>query len=278
MLLVAAAGTYAGLSLGRAAPPTASGTAGTADGRLPARIAPWALVATVSAATPVYGAAGGRQRTVIPATWFGAPSALPVLSRTPGWLEVRIAQRPNGQVGWIHQEAARLTRTPFHLVIDLRTTHLQLYQQGRLAMDAPVGIGTPRYPTPTGHYFVALFARSPNPGYGPFVMVTSAHSETITDWEQSGDAIVAIHGPLGSDQEIGTTGAAVSHGCIRLHDADLARLAWCPTAHPSTSSTPSHCAGHAPAVPTPSRAPTGRRLARHWPPARRPPGQDRVPA
>ena len=99
-------------------------------------------------------------------------------------------------------------------------------------MDAPVGIGTRRYPTPTGHYFVALFATPPNPGYGPFVMVTSAHSETITDWEQSGDAIVAIHGPLGSDQEIGTTGATVSHGCIRLHDADLARLRQVPDGTP----------------------------------------------
>ena len=146
--------------------------------------------------------------------------------------EVRIAQRPNGQVGWIRQGSARLTRTPFHLVIDLRSTHLQLYQRGRLAMDAPVGIGTRRYPTPTGHYFVALFATPPNPGYGPFVMVTSAHSETITDWEQSGDAIVAIHGPLGSDQEIGTTGATVSHGCIRLHDADLARLRQVPDGTP----------------------------------------------
>ena len=53
------------------------------------------------------------------------------------------------------------------------------------------------------------------------------HSEAITDWEGMGDAIIGIHGPIDSydDSLIGTTGAAISHGCIRLHDADLAQLA-----------------------------------------------------
>ena len=54
---------------------------------------------------------------------------------------------------------------------------------------------------------MALFAQPPSPGYGAFVMVTSAHSNTISDWEESGDAIAAIHGSLGSDAAIGTTGA-----------------------------------------------------------------------
>ena len=72
-LSVAAAGTYAGLSIGQIGPPTTPATAGTAEERPPDRIAPWALVATVSATTSVYATAGGPQRTVIPATWFGAP-------------------------------------------------------------------------------------------------------------------------------------------------------------------------------------------------------------
>ena len=63
-------------------------------------------------------------------------------------------------------------------------------------------------------------------------MVTSAHSDTITDWEGSGDALIAIHGPLGSDAQIGTTGAAVSHGCIRLHEANLVQLRPVPVGTP----------------------------------------------
>jgi lipoprotein-anchoring transpeptidase ErfK/SrfK len=64
--------------------------------------------------------------------------------------------------------------------------------------------------------------------------VTSAHSDTITDWEGSGDAIIAIHGPITSydDDLIGTHGAAISHGCIRLHDADLAQLSMIPAGTP----------------------------------------------
>jgi lipoprotein-anchoring transpeptidase ErfK/SrfK len=125
-----------------------------------------------------------------------------------------------------------LATDAYHIVIDLRTTQLQLLNQGQVRANFPVGIGIPTAPTPTGQFFVALFARPPSPGYGAFVMVTSAHSSTITDWEQSGDAIVAIHGSLGSDAAIGTAGAMVSHGCIRLHNADLAQLRNVPAGTP----------------------------------------------
>jgi lipoprotein-anchoring transpeptidase ErfK/SrfK len=66
------------------------------------------------------------------------------------------------------------------------------------------------------------------------VLVTSDHSDTITDWENSGDAVIGIHGPIMSydDSLIGTTGAAISHGCIRLHDADLAQLSIVPAGTP----------------------------------------------
>ncbi|HVA08635.1 MAG TPA: L,D-transpeptidase, partial [Acidimicrobiales bacterium] len=57
---------------------------------------------------------------------------------------------------------------------------------------------------------------------------------SITDWAASGDAIIAIHGPITSydDSRIGATGAAISHGCIRLHDADLAQLTHIPAGTP----------------------------------------------
>jgi hypothetical protein len=132
----------------------------------------------------------------------------------------------------VHAQDVTLATTPYRIVIDLGSTHLTLWRNGRQVFSTPVGIGTPRYPTPTGHYFVALFAEPPTPDYGEFVMVTSAHSDTITDWERSGDAIIAIHGPLGSDSAIGTRGAAISHGCIRLHEADLLRLRDVPVGSP----------------------------------------------
>ena len=40
------------------------------------------------------------------------------------------------------------------------------------------------------------------------------------------------HGPLGSGQVIGTTGARISHGCIRLQEAALLRLRKVPPGTP----------------------------------------------
>jgi lipoprotein-anchoring transpeptidase ErfK/SrfK len=190
------------------------------------------LVATTHGAIPSFAAPGGAQSGTVPSEWQGAPSTLPVIALSPGWYEVRLAQRPNGSTAWVLAQDVTVASTPYRIVIDLASTHLTLWRNNQQVFSTPVGIGTPQYPTPTGHYFVALFAQPPSPAYGAFVMVTSDHSDTITDWERSGDAIIAIHGPLGSDQQIGTTGAAISHGCIRLHEPDLLRLRDVPVGSP----------------------------------------------
>jgi lipoprotein-anchoring transpeptidase ErfK/SrfK len=155
-----------------------------------------------------------------------------VIAQVPGWVEVRLAQRPNESTAWVPAGDVSLATDAYRIVIDLASTHLQLFKQGQEVANFPAGIGIPGAPTPPGQFFVAFFARPPSLGYGEFVIVTSAHSNTISDWEESGDAIVAIHGSLGSDVAIGTTGARVSHGCIRLHDADLAQLRDVPAGTP----------------------------------------------
>jgi lipoprotein-anchoring transpeptidase ErfK/SrfK len=196
-------------------------------------VAAQSVVATIApAGAPASRVAGGPATGQVPGQWLGAASVLPVISQQPGWVEVRLAQRPNESTAWVPAADVSLASDSYHVVIDLRTTHLQLYDGGQVVANFPAGIGIPAAPTPTGRFFVALFARPPSTGYGQFVMVTSAHSNTISDWEQSGDAIVAIHGSLGSDAAIGTTGARVSHGCIRLHDTDLTRLREVPAGTP----------------------------------------------
>jgi hypothetical protein len=119
-------------------------------------------------------------------------------------------------------------------VVSLATRQLEVFEHGYPVLDFPAGIGAPSEPTVTGQFFVTMKVPPPSPGYGPFVLVTSAHSDTITDWERSGDGIIAIHGPITAEDDalIGTTGAAISHGCIRLHDADLAELADIPPGTP----------------------------------------------
>jgi len=76
---------------------------------------------------------------------------------------------------------------------------------------------------------------TPGPhGYGPLVLDLAAHSEAIQSWEGSGDAIIALHGPIsaGSDAQIGDTGTRISNGCIRMHEADQLKFTGVPTGTP----------------------------------------------
>lgn len=183
-------------------------------------------VATVHVTSARYASPGQQEPGVVPASWYGRPSVLPVLATSPGWVRVRLAQRPDGTTAWLPAADVTLSTTPYQIVINLPDKRLMLYKDGRQVLSAPAGIGAPGDPTPSGNYFVAFFEPPPQPnlGYGPFILVTSDHSRSIQDWEGSGDAVIGIHGPLGESAEIGTTGARISHGCIRLHLAALRQL------------------------------------------------------
>jgi lipoprotein-anchoring transpeptidase ErfK/SrfK len=193
------------------------------------------MVATLNGAIPGYSSPQSATPSMtVPASWYGYPSKLPVITTEPGWLYVRLAQRPNGSTIWVRRSDVTLSSTPYYIIVNLTTMHLQVFDSGAQMFDFPAGIGAPDDPTPPGQYFAPMQYPSPGPGYGPFVLVTSDHSDTITDWENSGDAVIGIHGPITSsdDSLIGTTGAAISHGCIRLHDADLAQLSIIPAGTP----------------------------------------------
>lgn len=190
------------------------------------------LIAALTKTTISYQSPGGPTTTSIAPTWHGSSLFLPVVATRYGDLEVRLPTRPNGSTTWIRSADVRLYRSAYQIVIDLGEKRLRLYRNGVLVLSAPAGVGTSLDPTPTGHFFVAAFAKAPSASWGPFVLVTSAHSNTITDWEESGDAVIAIHGPLGADQQIGTTGARISHGCVRLHDSDLVQLRAVPDGSP----------------------------------------------
>jgi lipoprotein-anchoring transpeptidase ErfK/SrfK len=201
---------------------------------VPGQVATSTELATVRRSASRYARPGRLATGTVPAGWYQRPSVLPVIAVKPGWVEVRLAQRPDESTAWLPASDVRLSTTPYQIVVDLATTRLSLFDHGRLVFSAPAGVGTTDDPTPVGQYFVAFDEPppQPNPGYGPFIIVTSAHSPTISDWEGSGDAVIGIHGPLGEDREIGSSGAKISHGCIRLHDSALERLAKVPPGTP----------------------------------------------
>jgi hypothetical protein len=196
-------------------------------------VSPTALIATVHGPAPSYASDSAPTATgsVSPVS-SGATLALPVIEIRRGRCHVRLLQRPNGLTAWIATSNVSLTSTEYHVVVDLAAKRLYLYRRSKVVLQAPAVVGSPQYPTPTGHFFVALFAQAPDPTYGPFVIVTSAFATTATDWEQGGQSMVAITGPLGTVRAIQDGGAALSRGGIRLMDGDMARLRPLPAGAP----------------------------------------------
>lgn len=210
---------------GLAAPPTPAFSIPTPQPLADEARAVWAPVAR---AARVYrhprssSAAVGSVETMTPE---GTRNIVAVLgSRTVGgavWVRVRIASLPNGRTGWVRRSAlAGYTTVATRLVIDRVKRTATLLSDGRIVLVVPVGIGTAATPTPAGEFYVRNRLTSyASPTYGPLAFGTSARSAVLTDWPAGG--FIGIHGTDRPDLIPG----AISHGCIRLRNADLLRLA-----------------------------------------------------
>jgi hypothetical protein len=139
---------------------------------------------------------------------------------TTTWILVPIPRRPNGVLGWVSAEAlGELHVSRDYLRISRADLRATLYRAGRPVWSARVGVGRNRYPTPTGHYYVTeKLVPAGTAFYGPYALGTSAYSPTLTDWP--GGGVVGIHGTDAPQLIPGRP----SHGCIRLRNADIARL------------------------------------------------------
>jgi hypothetical protein len=136
-------------------------------------------------------------------------------------IKVALPQRPNGVRGWVAASALGVLHTVRgRLVIRRSKLRATLYNAaGHAIWTAPVGIGRPSLPTPAGHFYVREKLRAiGSPMYGPYALGTSAYAPTLTDWP--GGGVVGIHGT----NEPGLVPGRPSHGCMRLHNADITRL------------------------------------------------------
>ena len=128
---------------------------------------------------------------------------------------------PNGTTGWVPRDALGGYRSlTTRLVIALGARRATLYRGRRAIFSAPVGVGQPRWPTPTGRFLVRnRLTRYASPAYGPVAFGTSARSAVLTDWPAGG--FIGIHGTDHPELIPG----AISHGCVRLRNDDILRLA-----------------------------------------------------
>jgi lipoprotein-anchoring transpeptidase ErfK/SrfK len=152
----------------------------------------------------------------------GAPRVLLVVNQVPGWYRVLLPVRPTGSHGWVKASDVTASKTAYHVTV-ARGAHTITVTNGKTpVLTAPVAIGTSDTPTPGGEYFVTelLAPRNPAGAYGPYAFGLSGFSTTLASFDGH-DPVIGIHGT----NQPAYLGRDVSHGCIRLSNANIRKLA-----------------------------------------------------
>jgi hypothetical protein len=143
------------------------------------------------------------------------------ISASKTWYRIRLPILPNNSTGWVQADAlGALFQVNTHLYVDRAHFRATLKKNGKVIFTTIVGVGRSIWPTPTGQFYIRDKLTSFNdPFYGPVAFGTSARSATLTDWP--GGGFVGVHGT----NEPGILPGRVSHGCIRMPNSSILKLA-----------------------------------------------------
>lgn len=138
------------------------------------------------------------------------------------WLRVRLPVRPNGTTGWVPADALSEPQ-PVNtwLKISTKTFKATLIKNGKRVFSARIGVGQSQWPTPKGEFYIRAKLKGYGGAgsfYGPLAYITSATSDTLTDWP--GGGLVGVHGTTLPNLIPGK----ISHGCVRMKNADILKL------------------------------------------------------
>jgi lipoprotein-anchoring transpeptidase ErfK/SrfK len=136
------------------------------------------------------------------------------------WVQIRVPMRPNGRTGWVRRsDLGPLHVVATRIVVDEARLRATLYRHGHAIWTSVVGVGAPGTPTPKGRFWVReKLTDYASSFYGPVALGTSDYS-TLSEWPRGG--VVGMHGT--NEPEL--LPGRVSHGCIRLPNDAVARLA-----------------------------------------------------
>lgn len=169
--------------------------------------------------------------TLSPKTEYVFPRTVLAFDAFKDWLHVYLPTRPNDATAWVKASDVIVSQPlEYQVRVNLAEHTLTLLHNGAVVFQVPAAIGTDENPTPKGTFFFTdPLDLSSDPGgpYGVFAIGLSGHSNTLTDFA-GGDGQIAIHGT----NDPGTIGTSVSHGCVRVNNDVILKLAPLPIGTP----------------------------------------------
>jgi len=170
-------------------------------------------------------------QTMSAQTEYTLPRSFLVFDQYHDWLHVYLPIRPNDTTGWIKASDVVVSKPlEYQIKVSLADKTLWLLKNGAVEMQEPAAIGTVENPTPTGTFYYTdpiNLTTDPGTAYGAFAIGLSGHSNTLSEFA-GGDGQIAVHGT----NDPGTIGTPVSHGCVRVNNDVITKLAALPLGTP----------------------------------------------
>ncbi len=162
------------------------------------------------------------ERSLVNLQPSGEPLVFLVVEQQHDWLKVLMPIRPNGSTGWLRRQDVSVTSHAFSIVVELTAHRITAFNGTEPFLSEPVGVGTTDTPTPPGLYYTRELIEKGSSGgpYGPYIFGLSGHSDVLTEFG-GGDGELGIHGT----NDPSALGHDVSHGCIRMSNKGITRLA-----------------------------------------------------
>ena len=117
-------------------------------------------------------------------------------------------------------EPALISRAPHRVVVSIPHRKLALIEDGKVKKVYPVAVGAQQSPTPAGTFEIKTRLIKPTYYHPGKVIPAGANNPLGTRWIGLSTKGYGIHGTNVED----SIGKAASHGCIRMHRADLEEL------------------------------------------------------
>ncbi|WP_101831790.1 L,D-transpeptidase [Frankia canadensis] len=182
------------------------------------------VVTASGASVDVYSAPTDNQpsSTLASPNENGVKRVFLVQAKMPGWWQVLLPVQPNGSAGWVRADQVSASETPYRLVVSRSQHLLRVLSDGKQIAAESVAIGTSDTPTPGGRFYLMELLRPPNPNgaYGPYAFGLSGFSTSMSSFDGH-KPVIGIHGT----NEPKMIGKDVSHGCIRMTNDAITRLA-----------------------------------------------------